>query len=380
MKRTILTSVVVVTLVIIPGVRGERLFGKIAATQAGQTRAGGVPTFQVEPSWGKIPAKWKLGDVSSIAIDAQNHVWLLHRRLTLPADQLAMAAPPVLEFDEAGNFIQAWGGEGKGYDWPQREHGIHVDYKSNVWIGGNYCAARQLPGFKNVGDDQLVQFTKAGKFVMQIGHASKSSGNADIANLHEPADAVVYQKTNEVFVADGYGNHRVIVFDASTGAFKRMWGAFGNKPVDLYHCPPNTRRGANSTRQEEILQPGPQQFDIIHAVRVSNDGLVYAADRENFRVQVFTLDGKYITQVFRTAVDGRPGGLAFSADPEQAFLYIGGSQIGVYNRKTLQLLDTIKAEMGHHMTSDLKGNIYTAQLGRGVQKLVFKGLSAAASR
>src|SRR6202022_510213 len=147
-------------------------------------------------------------------------------------DQVSMAAPPVIVFDGAGNFIQAWGGPGSGYDWPEREHGIHIDYKGFVWIGGNNCPARGLAGLKPVGDDQLLKFTQAGKFVMQIGHSSESTGNADTRNLHQPADAVVYRKANELFVADGYGNHRVIVFDADTGQFKRMWGAFGHKPDD----------------------------------------------------------------------------------------------------------------------------------------------------
>src|SRR6202022_3758564 len=187
-------------------------------------------------------------------------------------DQVSMAAPPVLVFDGAGNFIQAWGGPGSGYEWPEREHGIHIDYKGFVWIGGNNCPARGLAGLKPVGDDQLLKFTQAGKFISQIGHSSESTGNADTRNLHQPADAVVYRKANELFVADGYGNHRVIVFDADTGQFKRMWGAFGNKPVDDDHCEIVTPKTFSDG-------PGPEQFSIVHPIRVANDEMVYVGAR-----------------------------------------------------------------------------------------------------
>ena len=136
----------------------------------------------------------------------------------------------------AGNYIKAWGGDGNGYEWPEREHGIYIDYKGFVWLGGNTCPTNGLPGLKPVADDQLLKFTQDGKFVMQIGRSNQSKGNADTQNLHRPADEWVYPPTNELFVADGYGNHRVAVFDADTGAFKRMWGAFGNKPMDDDHC------------------------------------------------------------------------------------------------------------------------------------------------
>jgi DNA-binding beta-propeller fold protein YncE len=343
----------------------------LSGAPAPAVRAGGVPMFHVDPAWPKVPAKWKLGDASSIGIDAQDRVWVLHRPRTLPADQAAMAAPPVMVFDAAGNFVTAWGGRGNGYEWPEREHGIHIDHKGAVWVGGNNCPARKLPGLEPAADDQLLKFTQAGKFIMQIGHSSKSSGNADTKNLHQPADAFVYRKTNEVFVADGYGNHRVAVFDAATGAFKRMWGAFGNKPVDLDQCPPPSLNAVPDGA-------GPPQFSIVHAIRVSNDGLVYVADRENRRVQVFTIEGKFLKQVVKGDVPFARD-LAFSPDSRQQFLYVGaGAEIVVIDRKTLDVVESIKGpEMlggGHQMATDSKGNIYTAQTTRGLQKLVFDGI------
>src|SRR6266849_8435633 len=236
MKHKILSCVVLMALVIAASVEGPRLLRTAGAAQASAAQAGGLPMFQVDPSWPKVPAKWKLGDASSIGIDAQDRVWVLHRPRTLPADQAAMAAPPVIVFDAEGNFIQAWGGPASGYEWPEREHGIHIDSKGFVWIGGNNCPTNGLRGLKPVADDQLLKFTQDGKFVMQIGHSNQSKGNADTQNLHRPADEWVYPPTNELFVADGYGNHRVAVFDADSGEFKRMWGASGNKAVDDDNC------------------------------------------------------------------------------------------------------------------------------------------------
>jgi hypothetical protein len=188
----------------------------LAGAQAGhvnaQTRS--MPVFEVDRAWPKVPPQWRLGDPSSIGIDAQDNIWVLQRPRTLKPEDAKMAAPAILVFDNAGNFIKAWGGDGSGFEWPQREHGIHLDHKGFVWVGGNNCAGRALPGLKQVGDDQLIKFTQDGKPVLQIGKASASKGNADTANLHQPADVWVHPPTNEIFVADGYGNHRVIVLDA----------------------------------------------------------------------------------------------------------------------------------------------------------------------
>jgi hypothetical protein len=244
----------------------------------------------VDPAWPKVPPQWKLGDASSVAIDAQDNVWVLHRPRTLKPSDAAKAAPPVIVFDTAGNYVKSWGGAASGYEWPEREHGIHIDYKGFVWLGGNNCPTNGLPGLRPVADDQLLKFTQDGKFVMQIGRSNQSQGNADTRNLHRPADVWVYPQTNELFVADGYGNHRVAVFDADSGAFKRMWGAFGNKPADDDHC--------EIVTPSSFSNPGPEQLSIVHAIRVAEDGTVYVADREYRRVQMFTKDGKFESSWF----------------------------------------------------------------------------------
>jgi len=337
-----------------------------------------APAFQVDPAWPTIPNNWQFGQVASVAVDAEDHVWVLQRPGTLNPDEQERAAPPVLEFDGAGNFIQAWGGPSEGYEWPSSEHGVYVDPKGFVWIGGN-----------GETDNQILKFTRAGEFVMQIGRAGQSQGNGDTQNLNRPADAFVHADTNELFVADGYGNRRVIVFDADTGSFKRMWGAFGNVPTD----------GEPDTAMADADEQGAPQFvQPVHAARVSKDGFVYVSDRGGKRVQVFTLDGTYVEQVFigRECVAPECGNgttaasTAFSTDPEQQFLYVGNrsqAKVMVFDRKTLELLDTFgqwgsaPGDFGtlHHMAADSSGNLYVTEVSplapenRRVQKFTRLG-------
>ncbi|HEY3159526.1 MAG TPA: SBBP repeat-containing protein [Vicinamibacterales bacterium] len=341
------------------------------------TAARSLPTFEVDRGWPKVPAQWKLGDVSSFAVDAQDHIWALHRpRTLLKPEDVPKRAPAVMVFDGAGNYLKSWGGDGAGYEWPQREHGIHIDNKGFVWITGNNCPTNGIANLKPVADDQILKFTQDGKFVMQIGHSNQSKGNADTTNVHRAADVQVNPRTNELIVADGYGNHRVIVFDADSGRFKRMWGAFGNKPVDDDHC-------EVVTPKEFPPGDGPSNFSIVHAVRLSKDGTVYVADRENRRVQSFTADGKFLKQIVKTDTQFARD-LAFSADPDQQFLYVGnGNDILIVERKAMAIVGSIKLPGqiggGHHIATDSKGNIYIAGTTMGLQKLTFKGMSTAST-
>ncbi len=356
-----------------------------------------IPTFQVDPGWPTLPAGQVFGLVSGVTVAPDDHIWVIHRpRTVLPGQQ---AAPPVVEFDAAGNFLQGWGGNGEGFEWPGTEHGISIDDQGFVWIGGSGTGSAT-----ELGDDAILKFTKSGEFVMQIGRRGASTGNTDTANVHGAADAVVHD--GEVFVADGYGNRRIIVFDAETGAYKRMWGAFGNVPTD-----PSPADVPGSDEGE-----GAPQFDLVHAVRVSNDGLVYVSDRRNKRVQVFTPDGTYLSQVFLSrgtfppstlpgTAHGTPiaelaGGLvagrmtasrtAFSPDPEQQFLYVVDrikQNIAILDRKSLAFLGEFGDGVGdapgsfyilHDVATDSQGNVYTAEVndngGRRAQKFTFTGM------
>ena len=349
--------------------------GPMAVRAQAPANAVRVPRFQVDPAWPTIPNGWRFGQVASVSVDADDHVWVLQRPATLPADERPHAAPPVLEFDAAGRFLRAWGGPGPGYEWPASEHGVYVDPKGFVWIGGN-----------GESDHQILKFTKSGTFVMQIGRAGQSRGNADTRNLKQPADAFVHAPTNELFVADGYGNRRVIVFDADSGAFKRMWGAFGNVPTDAPPNPANPDAEPNGAPQ--FVQP-------VHATRVSRDGLVYVSDRGGKRVQVFRLDGTFVSQVFIGRECQAPAcgngttaaSTAFSTDAAQQFLFVGNrsqAKVMVLDRRTLQVLSEFGSwgsEPGqfgtlHHMAADSKGNLYVTEVtpltprNRRVQKFL----------
>jgi hypothetical protein len=386
--------------------------GNRVSARSVQTQTGLVPKFRVDPSWPKIPNEWVFGEVSGVAVDAQDHVWVLQRPRTVRGADKSKVAPPVLEFDAAGNFITAWGGPGNGYEWPGTEHGVYVDYKGYVWISGS-----------GQSDDQILKFTQKGEFVTQIGRSGQSGGNQDSKNVHMAADLFVYPKTNELFVADGYGNRRVIVYDADTGAFKRMWGAFGNVPTDFVpQSPAGDKAPGRSAPNPGAAAPGiedgrgPEQFTIVHGARVSNDDIVYVSDRGSRRFQVFTLDGRFVTQVFidrdkktaEKALESRDGDTAFdkpikdlnqqlfkagqtvsrtafSPDPQQRFMYVINriqQQIVIYDRKTLEVLGAF-GQTGHapgefyvlhDMAVDSKGNIYTAEVneGRRAQKFAIQ--------
>jgi hypothetical protein len=391
---------------------------KPAAAQTRQTQAREVPEFQVETSWEKLPSKWFLGPVEGASIDAQGHIWVLHRPGDTKSEEGRVAAPPVLEFDAGGNVIQAWGGPGEGYEWPGAEHGLFVDYKGYVWITGSGTDPA-------AGNDQIVKFTQDGKFVLQIGHKGQGKGNTDRDNMRGPSTVSVYPKTNEVVVADGFFNRRVIVFDADTGEFKRMWGAFGIVPTDppKSAVPYRAADGVVAIPPEDNEGPGPPQFSNVHGLGVSSDGLVYVCDKGNRRIQVFTVAGKYLNQVFISRdklppstltgiAFGKPrreladvaaqsptsaGAVAFSPDPQQRFMYVADrrrAQVLIYERKTLEYLGAFGDGAGdapgqffqlHGIAADSKGNVYTTEespspSNNRVQKWVLEGMSPAPSK
>jgi hypothetical protein len=347
--------------------------------EAGPTPVTEIPTFQVDPSWPTIPNNWVLGQVASVAVDRRDHVWVLHRPTTVEPEEVPRAAPALLEFDADGNFVQGWGGAKPGSPWPESEHGVYVDYKDFVWIGGNGPT------------DQMLKFTMSGELVMSIGTPGEAKGNADTQNLGRPADAWVHEPTNEVFIADGYGNRRVIVYDADTGAFKRMWGAFGSVPQD---------GEADAVFDTLMTGDGPPYFvSPVHAARVSNDGLVYVSDRGGKRVQVFTLDGTYVNQVWIGRDCHLPdcgngttaASTGFSTDPGQNYLYVGNrsqAKVMILDRRTLEILDefgkwgSAPGDFGtlHHMAVDSRGNLYVTEVtplqpvNRRVQKFTLTGM------
>jgi DNA-binding beta-propeller fold protein YncE len=307
----------------------------------------------------------------------------------------------VVELGPDGRFIRAWGGEGAGYDWPDTEHNIYVDQHDNVYISGSSPGGRSKT---TRSDDMILKFTADGKFIKQFGGRTTSKGSTDIGSVNKPGDFYVWPKTNELFVADGYGNRRVLVLDADTFAFKRMWAAFGKPPTDDAGSGGPGADGAPARQPGQPAPtpakpvaldtegPGPDRFaSPVHGILVSNDGIVYVVDRSNRRVQLFTPSGKYLTEVFLNRAGPAPEsvtGLAFSPDAAQRFLYLsdfGNSRIAVLDRKTLKVLYQFGVRgpqpgnfQGiHHIATDSRGDIYSAEVAPGsrAQKFVFKGLS-----
>src|SRR5258708_2281284 len=350
MKRSLSIATAFLTLVIALGV-GSLILGKRAVVQAAATQA---PRFEVDPMWPKpLPNHWIMGNAIGVSVDAQDHIWMVHRRQSIErmeayaqatpkAADCCVAAPPVLEFDEMGNLIGHWGGPGEGYDWPETNHGITVDYKGNVWIGGNGRPRPGSPpptpgqppaagGYYN--DNMVLKFTQDGKFLMQIGKPGQSKGSNDTENLKGAAKMFVDPKTNELYVADGYGNHRVIVFDAETGKYKRYWGAYGHKPDDT----PLGRYNPNDPPAQQFRNP-------VHCAELSNDGLLYVCDRPNDRVQIFKQDGTYVKEAIlfkNTLGDGSAWDIAFSKDTEQKDLFLAdgaNEKIPIIQRDPMEVL------------------------------------------
>jgi DNA-binding beta-propeller fold protein YncE len=341
-----------------------------------------APVFEVDPLWPKPLVGQLLGSVIGVWADEQDNIWIIHRssatlhnnekgaELSPPISECCKGAPPVLAFDPNGNLVKSWGGPGEGYEWPQSNHGIHIDYKGNVWIGGN--------GEK---DAHVLKFTKDGKFLMQVGGSGKNAGSNSPDQFGRVAKIWVDPKTNEAYLADGYLNKRIAVLDADSGKMKRYWGAYGNKPDD-----------ANLGPYDPKAPPAQQFRNPVHCVERSNDGLVYVCDRANDRLQVFNPDGTFVKEAFyakNTLASGSVWDIAFSRDPEQRYIFMAdgqNSKVRVVLRETLEELTTFGdggRQPGqfygvHSIATDSKGNIYTTDTyeGKRVQKFVFKGVGS----
>jgi sugar lactone lactonase YvrE len=341
-----------------------------------------LPRFRVDPAWPQpLPNGWLLGQVSGVATDADDHVWVLQRPASLSEDERGATlspphsrccapAPPVLEFDRSGQLLRRWGGPGNGYQWPGNEHGIHVDGEGFVWITGN-----------GPEDGQVLKFTRDGRFLLQIGRTGPQTGSADVTRLGQAAGVEVDLAARELYVADGYANRRVIVFDADTGAYKRHWGAYGHAPVDVEK--PNVRRSAPPTAAQLAHFGNP-----VHCVRLARDGLVYVCDRLNNRIQVFQRDGRYVQEFAvepQTAGNGAVWDLVLSRDPAQRWLFLADGR----NNQVLTLRrDTgePQAVLGrpgryagefhwvHDLAIDSRGDLYAGEVDSGKRVQRFERL------
>lgn len=348
-----------------------------------------APQFQVDASWPlDLPSDWILGQVSGIAVDNNDHVWIVHRPRSLANTEMGMVlapplasccrpAPAVLEFDEEGKVIQGWGGpqwnvDAQAWDvsdpaWPQSEHGIYVDDAHNVWLAGN-----------GENDHVVLKYSNTGELLLTIGRVGETGGSNDTARLGRPADIAVDMAAREVYIADGYLNRRVIVFDSETGSYKRHWGAFGNRPDDSVPAP---------------YQPGgeaAQQFrGAVHSIELSADGFVYVADRSSDRIQVFNKDGSFVKEatIAPATLDmGSAWDMALSKDAAQQWLFMAdGQNMKVWIIDRQQMTEVAAFGRGgrqagqfnwvHNIATDSQGNLYTAEVNNGRRVQKFRVLS-----
>jgi hypothetical protein len=417
-KRNVLIGGALLALLVALGI-GQGLLEKADAAQSnGKVMA---PRFEVDPFWPKpMPNNWVFGMTIGVGVDEKDQVWIIHRGNDpaaldrteyafpppLPAagggragagagrgapaaaaptgqpqrvSECCSPAPPVVAFDAAGNVVQSWGGPSLHPEWPESNHGIVVDHKGIVWIGGN-----------GQPDAHILKFTREGKFVAQFGKkgARRDPANPtgyvrkgdDLESFGRVAKIFIDSKANEAYVSDGYFNKRVAVIDMDSGKVKRYWGGYGEKPDNETPPPYNAKEG-----------PSRQFRNPVHCAEVSSDGFVYVCDRPNDRIQVFTKEGKFVKekQLFpETLSDGSVWDIAFSRDPQQRFLYVAdGANEHVYivDRQSLEVLTSFGTggrQPGmffgvHSIATDSKGNIYTTETytGKRLQKFVYKGLA-----
>jgi hypothetical protein len=357
-----------------------------------------APMFEVDPFWPKpLPNHWLLGMTIGVGVDSKDHVFIVHRgNATLnqrteagadanpPVADCCRAAPPVLEFDPQGNLVNSWGGKGTNHPWPVSNHGISIDHKDNVWIGGNGQCNDSIVGTGNCSvagteDSYVLKFSHDGKFLQMIGEPNQRRNSASMTSFGRVAKISFDAKANEAYFSDGYGNKRVAVVDMDNGKIKRFWGAYGNVPSD-----------SSYPRYNPDAPLIPQFRNPVHCAEPTNDGMVYVCDRPNNRIQVFQKDGKFVKEkqiAPRTLGDGAVWDIAFSRDPQQKFLYLAdgkNERIYVMDRQSLEVL-TQFGDGGrqpgqffgvHSIATDSKGNIYTTETyeGKRIQKFVYKGI------
>jgi hypothetical protein len=348
---------------------------RIATSQA--TRKPSVPAFQVDAFWPKpLPNDWVVGNVVGVAVDSHDNVWITHRPRSQAGGE---KTPPVLAFDPAGNVIHSWGGKDTNPEWGTQEHGLYIDYKDNVWVGFGGGLPYDPKSKGTTDNAHVLKATPQGKVLLEIGKFGMGTeGSSSTKYLGNPTDVWVDAKTDEAYISDGYINHRVIVFDANTGEFKRLWGAFGKKPDDT-PLPRFDRSG-----------PPRQQFDTPHCIVGTDDGLVYVCDRGNQRIQVFKHDGTFVKDALVNAqlgegrVGGNPWDIALSKDQKLLFLVDGGThRVHMLLRDSLEVQSSFgrrgrwagQFESPHSIAIDSKGNLFVAETldGRRVQKFVPRG-------
>jgi DNA-binding beta-propeller fold protein YncE len=330
-----------------------------------------APKFEVDPFWPKsLPNHWVFSQVGGVCFDAQNHMFVISRDVffTFYEHNSAKLAPPVVEFDSDGNVVNSWGNRDL---MAEGLHGCFVDYQGNVWIAGEHDGIVQK--YTHDGSKMLLQIGTKGVFDSADGTNSQKTDaldshmkngawamNSSHVYLNDPTGVAVDPTNGDVYISDGYGNRRVVVFDRA-GHFLRQWGRQG-------------------TLAEVEAGVGGVFLRTVHCVAMANDGLVYVCDREGDRIEVFDKPGNFKRNI---PIDGpstspnhpgspirspgRAGWVGFSPDPAQKWIYVADdhdSEVQILDRATGQALSSfgqIGTQAGefvsaHMLAVDSKGD------------------------
>jgi hypothetical protein len=370
----------------------------VAATVAAVPAQQQPALYKVDPFWPKLPLpnNWSMQQVVDLYVDVDDHVWIINRpddarpdEIGAPRTACCVKGPEIIEFDPEGNVVSSWSGSGHP-GWPQRLQTIAVDRQKNVWLSGT------RPG------DGIIKFSRDGKFLWDFGHRGPRVDPATVKMNNQQTDIFppgigafdFDEDAREIYVADGFLNKRILVYDMDTGAFKRGWGGYGmplsaitNEPT-----PPYEWKGG----------PPPDQKDFapaLHCVHVSRDKHVYVCERGMNRVQVFTTDGKFVKAFpVRPETPARGPGcggiwhmtappcgtvynLALTRDPQQRHILVAdgtNNTVWVLDRQTGALVSSFGgngryAGQLHWIDAikvDSRGNVYTGEVedGKRVQK------------
>jgi hypothetical protein len=363
----------------------------------------GAPVFRVDPFWPKpLPNRWSMQQVTGIDFDHLDHIWFLNRAAAAEGDEIGgggtppridccVRGPEVIELDQQGNVVHAWGGPGYHPRWPTALQTVIADTRGFVWVGGT------------APQDSILKFTRDGQFVWDFDHRPppgaafhETNQNTDV--LGSKGRFQLDEAASEIYIVN---SKRVLVYDMNSGAFKRGWGGHGmplaaisNEPI-----PPYTWTGTRPPDERNFVPD-------LHFVEISSDRLVYVGERGQNRIEVFTTDGAFVKEFYvspETPARGEGCGglqntrlppcgttykLALSRDPQQKYMYVAdgtNNKVWILDRQSGRTLGSFggngryagQLHWINAIAMDSHGNIYTGEVEQAKRIQKFAPLAAA---